>query len=105
MNHLGKDGPLGKANPEELADGGSLLLVEGSSCASAQVKFSLKGAAFPGRGTMTSLVKTSQLTQTPVTEIGWGRKGGRAPVQLQGHVHLLGAFRMVKSLHSPGMLC
>ena len=52
MNHLGKDGPLGKANPEELADGGSLLLVEGSSCASAQVKFSLKGAAFPGRGTM-----------------------------------------------------
>lgn len=46
MNHLGKDGPLGKANPEELADGGSLLLVEGSSCASAQVKFSLKVQPF-----------------------------------------------------------
>ena len=26
--------------------------------------------------TTTSLVETSQLTQTPVTEIGWGRKGG-----------------------------
>lgn len=40
MNHFGKDGPLGEANPEELADGGSLLLVEGSSSASTQVKFS-----------------------------------------------------------------
>lgn len=76
MNHFGKDGPLGEANPEELADGGSLLLVEGSSSASTQVKFPLKDAAFPGRRTTISLVKTSQLTQTPVTEIGWGRKGG-----------------------------
>lgn len=66
------------ANPEELADGGSLLLVEGSSCASAQVKFSLV-CSLPGGGTMTSLVKTSQLTQTPVTEIV-----GRKEVSLEG---------------------
>ena len=61
MNHFGQDGPLGEANPEELADGGSLLLVEGSSSASTQVKFSLKDAAFPGRHTTISLVQTSQL--------------------------------------------
>ena len=67
---------LKQVRPLNLADGGSLLLVEGSSSASTQVKFSLKDAAFPGRHTTISLVKTSQLTQTPVTEIGWGRKGG-----------------------------
>lgn len=31
--------------------------------------------------TTTSLVETSQLTQTPVTEIGWGRKGGRPRIR------------------------